>query len=108
NHAVYHQLPGLVQLTDPDGSPIRVEDMEDGHFWVVDIHTLHDKGQRMVFLSLIDRLTRLLEAKRIEDKETVFYKGGEKVDLTHFPDKVIVFVDELNKFAPGTVARAPL
>jgi DNA helicase HerA-like ATPase len=107
-HTVKHQLPGVVTMKDPEGRPIPVEDLEEGQLWVIDISRLHDKGQRLVFLSIMDRLAKLLEAKRNKEAKIRLYEEGEEIDLDNFPDKVVVFVDELNKFSPAKAQRAPL
>ena len=46
-----------------------------------------------------------LEKRRSDQISTKFL--GKNIDLSNFPDRIVVFVDELNKFAPwGTGASA--
>lgn len=63
---------------------VPVEDLKTGDIYVVDIQALSERGQKMVFERTLRRLQRLVEIKRIG------------VGL----DTVLVFIDELNKFAP--------
>ncbi|MGB9762576.1 MAG: ATP-binding protein [Minisyncoccia bacterium] len=97
--AVTHQLKGLLLDIDSYGKPVKIEEIKSGDIWVVDISKLHSKGQRLVFMHIYETINKLLEAKKNKEKEIEI--ENKKVDLESFPDKIIVFVDELNKFAPS-------
>lgn len=99
SQAVDHQLRGLLLQKDGTGKPVPIEKLKAGDVWSIDISKLHSKGQRLVFTQIYDMINRLLEAKR--NKEETFKIRDREVNLKDFPDRVIVFVDELNKFAPA-------
>lgn len=88
NTAVNHKLVGLLQADSPFGDPIPLQKLKSGAFWIVDVSRLSDSGQRLVFYRILSHVEEHLAARRSE-----------------FPDKVIIFVDELNKFAPSGVLR---
>lgn len=98
-HAVYHQLPGLLLPDDGRGHPLPIQQttFRAGDFWVVDISKLHEKGQRMVFWTVLSRVHALLERVRNEGSQD-----------PHVPNRVVIFVDELNKFAPAGREAGPL
>ena len=99
SQAVEHQLRGLILQKDGTGKPVPIEKLKPGDVWSIDISKLHSKGQRLVFTQIYDMINRLLEAKR--NKEETFKIRDREINLKEFPDRVIVFVDELNKFAPS-------
>ena len=99
-------LENLISSEEPYGKPIRVERLRPHEFWVCDIHNLPDKGKRLVFLSVINSVYQLLEAKKKGRQTITMY--GDEINLTEFPDRVIIFVDELNKFAPSGSKYVPL
>lgn len=104
-HAVRYQLSDFLTVGDRKGNPIPIWDLRPGDLWVVDISRLPDKGQRLVFHWVIRAIHEFLEKKRTGDTSTPFLQ--EQVDLRAFPNRVVVFVDELNKFAPwGAEASA--
>ncbi len=105
-NAVKYQLPGLISEDSPEGDPIRLWNLKSGDFWVIDISRLHQKGQRIVFYTVIKLLSKLLENKRNQE-EDVKLRSDLEVSISDFPEKVVVFIDELNKFAPRT-GKAPL
>jgi hypothetical protein len=72
------------------GQDIPWDQLTDKSVFVLDIQTLSDPGQRLVFGRAVRSLSTMLE--------------DEELDL----DGVIVFVDELNKFAPSGSVRSPL
>ena len=80
---------GLI-ATAGEGRDIPWATLTDGSVFVVDIQMLNDRGQRLVFGRAINAIGRMLE--------------NENLNL----DAVIVFVDELNKFAPAGNERTPL
>lgn len=98
--AITHQLRGLLLQTDANGKPVPIEQIKSGDIWVVDISKLHSKGQRLVFMHIYETINKLLEAKK--NKESEIELGTKTVPLNDFPDRIIVFVDELNKFAPSS------
>lgn len=65
-------------------------ELTDKSIFVVDIQMLNDRGQRLVFGRSVRALSEMLES--------------EESDL----DSIIIFVDELNKFAPAGSIRSPL
>lgn len=64
------------------------KDLEGGHTFVVDIALLNDEEQTLVFGDVIKTIYNL------------FSEGGEGRQK-ELPKKVLIFVDELNKFAPA-------
>ena len=81
--------PGLI-ATAGVGTDIPWNQLQNGSVYVVDIQMLNDNGQRLVFGRSIRAVSDLLEA------------GTSNLDA------VVVFVDELNKFAPSGSLRSPL
>jgi len=106
SQAVLHQLRGVVLLHDGRGRPVPIERLRPGQVWVVDIAKLHPKGQRLVFTNIYQALDRILEAKR--NREDTVQIADRTLNIGDFPDRVVVFVDELNKFAPQGREAAPL
>ncbi len=84
-----NSFKGLI-ATAGSGTDIPWNELNSGSVYVIDIEMLNDRGQRLVF-------GRAMRA--ISDK----LESGE-LDL----DAVVVFVDELNKFAPSGNQRSPL
>ncbi len=84
-----HTYWGLI-TTAGKGRDIPWGDLKRNSIFVIDIQMLSDKGQRLVFGRAVRTISRRLE-------------NGE-IDL----DAVVVFVDELNKFAPAGTVRSPL
>lgn len=72
------------------GQDIPWDQLTDKSVFVIDIQMLNDPGQKLVFGRAVRSLSSMLEE--------------EELDL----DAVIVFVDELNKFAPSGSLRSPL
>jgi len=73
----------------------RVADIRGGDTYVVDIARLHDEEQTLVFGDLL-RAVYALKAEDPEDRD-------EPV-----PEKIIFFVDELNKYAPKGRQPSPI
>jgi len=71
--------------------------IEGGHTYVVDIAKLTDTEQTLVFGDVLRTVYGL-------------YSGESVVEDVELPEKVIVFVDELNKYAParGEGANSPI
>ncbi len=80
---------GLI-ATAGQGSNIPWNQLNDKSVYVIDMQMLNDRGQRLVFGRSVEAISEMLES--------------EESDL----DAVIVFVDELNKFAPSGNTRTPL
>lgn len=92
NAVVNHKLVGLLQADSPSGDPLPLKNIKSGDFWVVDVSKLNDNGQRLIFYRVLSHVEQKLAARS-----------------PGFPGKVIIFVDELNKFAPsGALRRLPL
>ncbi len=80
---------GLITTSGP-GTDIPWKELADGSVYVIDMQMLSDRGQRLVFGRSIRAISDILENKEIE------------------VDSVVIFVDELNKFAPSGQERSPL
>jgi len=80
---------GLI-ATATEGRDLPWNELRDKSVFVIDIQMLNDPGQKLVFGRSIRSLSDKLE--------------DEELDL----DGVIVFVDELNKFAPSGSIKTPL
>ena len=88
DYAIRKQLADVLTVDEARGKPIDVNKLKPGDFWVIDISKLHIKGQRLIFYLVLEAIHRKLEQLK--------YSGGG----SGFPRRVVVFVDELNKFAP--------
>jgi hypothetical protein len=80
---------GLI-ATAGQGADIPWKQLKKGSVYVVDIQMLADRAKKLVFGRAVRELGELMES---EDKSL---------------DAVVVFVDELNKFAPSGNVRTPL
>jgi hypothetical protein len=80
---------GLI-ATAGRGTDIPWNELLSGSVYVIDIQSLSDRGQRLVFGRSIRAISELLENPNCE------------------LDGIVVFVDELNKFAPSGNFRTPL
>ncbi len=69
---------------------IPVEHLRTGDIYIIDIQGLSARGQKMVFERTLRRLQRMVEIKTAE------------IGL----DNVLIFVDELNKFAPANESHS--
>jgi len=67
--------------------------IEGGHTYVVDIAKLNDYEQTYVFGDIV---------------RTIYEMFAESDETLNLPDKVIIFVDELNKYAPAGTKDSPL
>ena len=67
--------------------------IEGGHTYVVDIAKLQEHEQTFVFGDII---------------RTVYEMFAESDETLNLPKKVLIFVDELNKYAPAGVKDSPL
>jgi len=68
-----------------------------GHTYVVDIAKLADEEQTLVFGDIL----RTVYAVKAEEAE-------DRTEQAPVPEKVIIFVDELNKYAPGGPKVSPI
>lgn len=80
---------GLI-ATGGNGRDLPWEELGAGEVFVVDIQMLNSRGQRLVFGRTVNAISQELESNGLE------------------LDAVIIFVDELNKFAPSGNVRSPL
>jgi hypothetical protein len=85
-------LNGLFAYDEETGKDIKIENIAPGELWVVDIEAINDRAKRLVFHNLTTRLANLMELETLKPKEERRLHG------------IIVFVDELNKFAPTAAA----
>lgn len=75
-----------------------IRKIKGGHIYVVDIAKLRDEEQTLVFGDLL-RTIYEIKAEGAED---------EKGNPIEAPEKVIFFVDELNKYAPAGARTSPI
>jgi len=104
---ILRSLQSCIVCDCPRGNPIPVMDLFSGELFVIDIKSLPDNGKRMVFLYIMKFLDQILEAKK-EGKNEVRIGSIKISDLSLFPSRVVVFVDELNKFAPSGKSKSPI
>lgn len=71
-----------------------------GEVYVVDIASLNEQLQCFVFGDIIRTVYSL--------KHGDFEQGVDRKSKKPVPQKVVIFVDELNKYAPSTSKRSPL
>jgi hypothetical protein len=74
-----------------------ITDIKRGHTYVVDIAKLRDEEQTLVFGDLM----RTIYALKAEAVET-------RTEPSLVPEKIIFFVDELNKYAPSGSRESPI
>jgi len=96
-YALENQLKGVVLKAENTDSPIPLQKLRPGQLWVVDITQLSDKGQRLIFQTVVRTVFRLLE----ERKAAEITGRWESEELHQYPKHVVIFVDELNKFVPA-------
>jgi len=96
-HALDNQLKGVVLKTENDDRPIPLDDLQPGQLWVVDMTQLSDKGQLLVFQTVVRKVFRLLEDRKAA--EVTEHNGSSQNQ--NYPRHVVIFVDELNKFVPS-------
>lgn len=75
----------------------QIREIEGGHAYVVDIARLNDEEQKLVFGDVLRTVYEL----KAEDPEN-------RVSKKPIPEKVIFFVDELNKYAPAGSRGSPI
>ncbi len=106
------QLSKIISSDEPVCRDNRIElyDLKPGSLFIINIEPLPDKGKRLVFLSVLKTLNKILEAKK-EGYESVQI-WGDDYKTKDFPKRICVFVDELNKFVPAgraySAIKAPI
>jgi len=86
----------LLLREQPAGDNIPVDQLRAGNIWIIDITQLPDRARRFLFFRIMRDLTNRLQRR----------KAGE-TGLEKFPGRVVVMVDELNRFAPSGAGRHP-
>jgi len=100
-NAIKYQLADFLMLKELTlKRVIKIWELRPGDLWVIDISRLHDKGQRLIFHWIMRAIYDFLEKKRVKQEKTKFLGDAVDVNLTEFPNRVVIFVDEMNKFAP--------
>jgi hypothetical protein len=95
-HAIDNQLRGVIVKSENDDKPIPVDKIRPGQLWVVDLTQLSDKGQRLVFQTIVRTVFR-----KLEERKSLEIAGQLSGELREFPRHIVIFVDELNKFVPS-------
>jgi DNA helicase HerA-like ATPase len=75
----------------------QIREIEGGQTYVVDIARLNDEEQKLVFGDVLRTVYEL----KAEDPEN-------RTSRKPIPEKIIFFVDELNKYAPAGVRGSPI
>ncbi len=89
----------VLTVDRPHGRPIAFGQLLHRGINVIQLHGLNDEAQRLVFNAVIKEIADgLQEARNQREAERV---RNPNVDLG-FEERVVVVVDELNKFAPRT------
>ncbi|MGB9774633.1 MAG: hypothetical protein ACPL4I_11520 [Bacteroidota bacterium] len=94
-HAIDNQFKGVVLRSENTDQPIPIRALRAGQLWVVDITQLSDKGQRLVFQTIVRTVFQ-----KLEERKSLELTGQLQGELAEFPKHVVIFVDELNKFVP--------
>lgn len=71
----------------------KLREIEGGHTYVIDIAKVSESEQAFVFGDIV---------------KTVYEMFAESDETFNLPKKVIIFVDELNKYAPAGIKDSPL
>ena len=88
--AIPAKYPGLISETAPT-IDINLKSLKKNDIAVIDIQMLDDAGQKFVFGKVIKELDKLLNNKALQHVS-----------------RIVVFVDELNKYAPSGNMRTPI
>lgn len=96
--AIESAMGNLLEKTQPTGNPLDIHQLRAGHLWVIDITQIGDRARRYLFYRLLNDLRSNLERK----------KSGSGDVPKVFPGRVLVMVDELNRFAPAGRGRHPV
>ncbi len=95
-HAVDNQLKGVILKSESTDQSIDINTLRPGQLWVIDITQLSDKGQRLVFQTIVRKVFQ-----KLEERKSLELTGHLEGELADFPRHVVIFVDELNKFVPA-------
>jgi len=85
---------------------VPIHELKSGDIFIINIEPLPDRGKRLVFLSVLKMVNRILEAKR--EGVTTIRLWSDDTDISSFPKRVAIFIDELNKFAPRGKEYSPI
>ena len=94
-HAIDNQLRGVILKSEHTDQPIPIDELRPNELWIVDITQLSDKGQRLVFQTIVRSVF-----KKLEERKSLELTSQLQGNLAEFPRHVVIFVDELNKFVP--------
>ena len=72
----------------------KIKEIKGGHTYVVDIYNLKDEEKTLVFGDILRTIYQLFAESDVSD--------------TELPHKVVIFVDELNKYAPESSKGSPI
>jgi hypothetical protein len=72
----------------------KIQAIKGGHIYVVDIYNLKDEEKTLVFGDILRTVYQLYAESDEEDQD--------------IPERVVVFVDELNKYAPDGTKGSPI
>ena len=72
----------------------KIRGIKGGHTYVVDIYNLKDEEKTLVFGDILRTIYQLYAESDVADED--------------LPKKVIIFVDELNKYAPESAGGSPI
>jgi len=84
----------LLEPNQPSGRSLPFDALAPGHLWVIDITQIGDRARRYLFFRTMREVRRRLERRKA--------KGDGD-----FPGRVVLMVDELNRFAPAGGGRHP-
>lgn len=105
NKAVKHRNSGVFVNKRHDGWTTvgsELERIQGGKTYVVDIAKLHDNEQMMVFGDIVRTVYEVFAGAGETGLDLGDFDEGEYAP----PKRVIIFVDELNKYAPSERGRA--
>ncbi len=96
----------LVQQRESRWTTIReeIQNIEGGKTYVIDIAKLQDHEQALVFGDVVRTVYQVMSAGAEEGMDTT----GLDEEPAPAPKRVILFVDELNKFGPSSGRSSPL
>jgi DNA helicase HerA-like ATPase len=89
----------VITVNRPQGRPIAFGQLLHGGINIVQLHGLNDEAQRLVFNAVIKDIADGLQQARNQRERTRAQSPDANLGLE---ERVVVVVDELNKFAPRT------
>jgi DNA helicase HerA-like ATPase len=89
----------VITVDRPQGRPIAFGQLLHGGINIVQLHGLNDEAQRLVFNAVIKDIADGLQQARNQRERTRAQSPDANLGLE---ERVVVVVDELNKFAPRT------